>query len=171
MNSSELRSDDYPPFYAQYIKSLGGVNLIEVLNSSLEDLISTLEDLSPERLTYRYAPGKWTIKELLQHIIDTERIMSYRALRFSRKDGLDVAGYDENWYTAHSNGNDRDLVTLLEEFTHLRKSIIAMLSGFTQEMMLCSGSIDGQKISVGSLAFIIVGHQLHHLRIIKERYL
>jgi hypothetical protein len=171
MNSNELQTIDYPSFYAQYIKSLGEVDLIEILNSSLDDLITTVKDLSPEKLAYQYALGKWTIKELLQHIIDTERIMSYRALRFSRKDPIDVAGYDENWYAEHSNGKDRDLTSLLDEFTHLRKSIIAMFSGFTPEMMFHFGSIDGKKITVGSLAFIIAGHQVHHLRIIKERYL
>ena len=171
MNSRNVNSADYPQFYTQYIRSLGEVDLIEILQSSLEDLISTVKDLPSEKLAYQYAPGKWTIKELLQHIIDTERIMSYRALRFSRKDPIDVAGYDENWYTEHCNVRDRDLTSLLDEFIHLRKSIIAMFSGFTPEMMLHFGSLDGQKITVGSLAFIIAGHQVHHLKIIKERYL
>jgi uncharacterized damage-inducible protein DinB len=171
MNSREIISTDYPPIYGQYIKSLGEVDLIDILNSSLEELITTLKDLSTEKVAFRYDEGKWTIKELLQHIIDTERIMSYRALRFSRLDDIDLAGYDENWYTNHSNGADRDLASLLNEFTHLRKSVIAMLEGFKKEMMLRTGSIDGNKITVGSLAFIIAGHQVHHLRIIKDRYL
>jgi hypothetical protein len=171
MNSREVKNADYPAFYTQYVRPLGEVDLIEILNSSLNDLIATVKDLSPEKLAYQYAPGKWTIKELLQHIIDTERIMSYRALRFSRKDPIDVAGYNENWYTEHSNGKDRDLTSLLDEFIHLRKSIIAMFSGFNPEMMLRFGSIDGEKIMVGSLAFIIAGHQAHHLKIIKEQYL
>ncbi|MEX1383033.1 DinB family protein, partial [Lutibacter sp.] len=103
MNSRQVSTQEYAPFYSQYIKALGEVDLIEVLEASLKDLIANLEGLQEEKLIYRYVEGKWTIKELMQHIIDTERVLSYRALRFSRNDTTNLPGFDEDWYVANSN--------------------------------------------------------------------
>ncbi|MDP3312711.1 DinB family protein [Lutibacter sp.] len=171
MNASQLNENEYAPFYANYIINLGNVNLIEVLNSSFDDFLNTLSDLPEEKLMYRYAYGKWTIKELIQHIIDAERVMTYRALRFSRKDTTEVPGFDEDWYVANSNGNDRSLEELLEEFTFIRKASISLFNSFNIEMLTRFGTANGNDISVRALGFIIAGHQMHHLKIIKEKYL
>ena len=171
MNSSQLNKNEYNPYYKFYIEELGNVNLIAILNSSFDEFLTTIKNLSEEKLMYRYAGEKWTIKELIQHLIDTERIMSYRALRFSRNDTTELQGFDENWYVDNSNANDREIKDILEEFDHLRKSSISLFKNFTNEMLISFGTANGSDMSVRALGFIIAGHQLHHLKIIKERYL
>jgi uncharacterized damage-inducible protein DinB len=171
MTTLQVNENEYAPFYKNYIKSLGAVNLFEILNSSKEDLLNTLQSISKEKQVYTYETGKWSIKELVQHIVDAERVMCYRALRFSRNDATDLPGFDENWYVAYSNGNERDFNDLLTEFKHTRDSSISLFKSFTDEMFTLTGSIDGSDMSVRALGFIIAGHQLHHLKIIKEKYL
>ncbi len=171
MNSRQVSAQEYAPFYSQYIKALGEVDLIEVLEQSLKDLITTLEHLPEEKLTYSYAEGKWTIKELVQHIIDAERVLSYRALRFSRNDTTNLPGFDEDWYVANSNGNERNFKDILQEFNHVRNSTILLFKSFKPEMLLISGTASNSNMSVRALGFIIAGHQTHHLKIIKEKYL
>lgn len=171
MKSTHLNDNEYALFYKNYIKSLGEVDLFEVLNSSLEDTLTTLKNLPEEKLVYRYEIGKWTIKELIQHIIDAERVLSYRAIRFSRNDSTNLHGFDEDWYVDNSNGNDRDFDELLEEFINIRKASISLFKSFTNEMLVLKGTANGSVISVRALGFIIAGHHLHHLKVIKERYL
>ena len=171
MTSLQLSENEYAPFYKNYIKALGDVNLHEVLNDSFNDLMETLQEVPEEKLTYRYEEGKWTIKELLQHIVDAERILSYRALRFSRNDATDLHGFDEDWYVDNSNGNDRDFKDILDEFSHLRKASISLFQSFTSEMLALAGSSNGSDMTVRALGFIIAGHQTHHLKVIKEKYL
>lgn len=170
MNSFELNDNEYPTFYKNYIDSLGAVDLIDVLSKSLDDLMETLKDVPEDKLLYRYAEGKWTIKELVQHIVDAERILSARALRFSRDDATDVPGFDEDSYVDCSNANNRNFHELLEEFTYLRESTILLFSSFTTEMLAMLGSINGSDMSVRALGFIIAGHELHHLKVIKKEY-
>jgi len=171
MNSNQLKENEYSSFYKNYITILGEVNLLEVLNNSLENLISTLKNLPEDKLQYRYEEGKWTIKELIQHIIDAERVLSYRALRFSRNDTTNLQGFDEDWYVENSNGNDRDFDELLSEFSLVRKATISLFKSFSNKMLTNIGSANGSDISVRALGFIIAGHQIHHLNIIKEKYL
>ncbi|MFA5297595.1 MAG: DinB family protein [Lutibacter sp.] len=171
MNLSQLNESEYNPHYKQYILELGDVDLFKILNTSSEDLLKTVKDLSEEKLVFRYDEGKWTIKELVQHLIDTERIMSYRALRFSRNDTTELSGFNENWYVENSNGNDRNFNDLVEEFTSTRQASISLFKSFTNEMLTLSGTANGSDMTVRALGFIIAGHQMHHLKIIKERYL
>ncbi len=171
MNLSQLNENEYNPHYKSYILELGDVDLIEILTASSEELLKTIKDLPEKKLLFRYNEGKWTIKELLQHIIDTERIMSYRALRFSRNDATELQGFDENWYVENSNGNDRNFDDLLEEFICTRRASISLFKSFTDEMLFLSGTANGSDMTVRALGFIIAGHQIHHLKIIKERYL
>ena len=171
MNSKQLNDNEYALFYKGYIKHLDEVNLLEVLNASLEDTLTTLRNLPEEKLIYRYDVKKWTIKELIQHLIDAERVLSYRAIRFSRNDTTDLHGFDEDWYVNNSNGNGRDFKELLDEFTNIRKASISLFKSFTNEMLLMKGTANGSIISVRALGFIIAGHHLHHLKIIKEKYL
>ncbi|MDP3946648.1 MAG: DinB family protein [Lutibacter sp.] len=171
MNLSQLDENEYNPHYKHYILELGNVDLFEILKVSSDELLETIKDLSEEKMVFRYEEGKWSIKELLQHIIDTERIMSYRALRFSRNDATELQGFDENWYVDNSNGNDRNSNDLVEEFTCTRSASISLFKSFTDEMMLLSGTANGSDMSVRALGFIIAGHQMHHLKMIRERYL
>lgn len=171
MNSSQLNENEYAPFYKNYITIVGNVNLLEILNSSLDELTETVKNLPEEKLLFRYDTNKWTIKELLQHIIDAERVLSYRALRFSRNDATALHGFDEDWYVNNSNGNERDFNDLLNEFTLIRKSSISLFKSLTNEMLAMYGSSNGSDMTVRALGFIIAGHQMHHLKIIKEKYL
>jgi hypothetical protein len=171
MNLSQLDENEYNPHYKHYILELGNVDLFEILMVSSDELLETIKDLSEEKMVFRYEEGKWSIKELLQHLIDTERIMSYRALRFSRNDATELPGFDENWYVDNSNGNDRNSIELIEEFTCIRSASISLFKSFTDEMLLLSGTANESDITVRALGFIIAGHQMHHLKIIKERYL
>ncbi|MBP8792888.1 MAG: DinB family protein [Lutibacter sp.] len=171
MTAIQVNENEYAPFYKIYIEAVGIVNLFDVLESSLYELLKTVDNLSEEALNYQYEDDKWTIKDILQHLIDTERIMCYRALRFSRNDATELPGYDESWYVDHSNGNDRNLVDLLNELKLVRLSSIALFKSFTEEMFTLSGIANDADITVRALCFIIPGHQLHHLKIIKERYL
>lgn len=171
MTTLQVNENEYAPFYKNYIKALGDVNLFEILATSKNDLLNTLENISYEKQLFQYEEGKWTIKELLQHIIDAERVMCYRALRFSRNDATDLPGFDEDWYVANSNGNERDFHDLLEEFTHTRNASICLFKSFNEDMFPLLGAINGSDMSVRALGFIIAGHQIHHLKIIKEKYL
>jgi len=171
MNLSQLDENEYNPHYKHYILELGNVDLFEILKVSSDELLETIKDLSEEKMVFRYEEGKWSIKEILQHLIDTERIMSYRALRFSRNDATELQGFDENWYVDNSNGNDRNSNDLIDEFTCTRRASISLFKSFTDEMLLLSGTANGSDMSVRALGFIIAGHQMHHLKMIRERYL
>lgn len=171
MKSSELKINEYAPFYKNYITSLGDVDLFEILNSSLKETINTIKDLPEEKLMYKYAEGKWTIKEILQHTIDTERIMNYRALRFSRNDTTELQGFDENWYVNNSNGNERDFNNLIKELIFVREASVLLFESFTKKMQTIKGPANGSEMTVRALGFMIAGHQLHHVKVIKERYL
>jgi hypothetical protein len=171
MTTLQVNENEYAPFYKNYIKSLGTVDLFEILNNSLEDLLLTIKHLPEEKLHFSYQEGKWTIKELVQHIIDAERVLSYRALRFSRNDSTDLQGFNEDWYVENSNGNDRNIEDLLNEFSFVRNSTISLFKSFSDEMFTLSGSINGGDMSVRALGFIIAGHQIHHLKVIQEKYL
>lgn len=171
MDITKLNDSEYAPFYKTYIKGLGKVELFNILNESLVLTQEILSDLPEDKLIYRYARKKWTIKELMQHIIDAERVLSYRALRFSRNDATDLQGFDEDWYVANSNGNEREFADIMNEFVLVRKSTIALFESFRLKMMNMMGTANGSEMSVRALGFVIAGHHMHHLRIIQEKYL
>jgi len=171
MNSSQLNENEYNPYYKFYVEALGDVDLIDALTSSFDELIATVKNLPEEILLFKYDKEKWTIKEIIQHLIDTERIMSCRALRFSRNDATELQGFDENLYVDNSNANDRNIADILEEFNHLRKTSISLFKSFSDEMLVNFGTANGSDMTVRALGFIIAGHQIHHLKVIKERYL
>ncbi len=120
---------------------------------------------------YRYAKDKWTIKEVLIHLIDMERIYACRALRFARNDQTGLPGFDGGQYVYSSGANNRDISDLLDELEAVRHSTIAMVEGFDEKALIRSGTINGKPVSVRALIYHIAGHELHHIKIIKERYL
>jgi len=164
---------EYAEFYTPYIDILpdDGSNLIEQLESSLILAKNLFQRISEEKGSYRYATGKWSIKELLQHIIDSERVFVYRALRFSRGDGKDLPGFDENLYVDACRADDRSMPDLLDEFEHMRKSNILMFASLDESALRKKGSVDKNELSVRALGFICCGHLLHHLKVIRERYM
>ncbi|MFY0631323.1 MAG: DinB family protein [Flavobacteriaceae bacterium] len=165
--------NEYNPYFKSFIEDLSsnGKSIVENLKETGQFLEDVVSNLSKEKELYRYAEGKWTIKELLLHIIDTERIFNYRALRFSRNDKTDVQGFEQDEYNDHSNANERELQNLLDEFKAVRLSTIALYQGLSDEALLRMGTASGNAISVRALGFITSGHQIHHIRVFQERYL
>lgn len=172
MKKIELTPKEYDAYYETYLKNVANnQGLIEGFKLSLQTTPSFFENLPEDKLLYQYAEGKWTPKEILQHIIDTERIFTYRALRISRNDKTELPGFDENAYVPPSLANQKSILQLVEEFTSLRKANIALYKGFNAEMLQRLGKASGGPISVRAIPFILLGHELHHIHIIKERYL
>lgn len=171
MNSNQLPVNEYSEFNATYINALDDVNLFEELEISLHDFIKFVQNIPMDKFDYRYAVGKWTIKDIIQHIIDAERIFAYRALRISRNDKTPLPGFEENDYVENTNANDRSIQTLLTEFSAVRHSNLLLFKSFSEEQLTRLGTSSNHTISVRALGFLIIGHQKHHQRIFEERYL
>ncbi len=166
--------DPKPQFFDRYINLVEDVELLDALEShSPEAVFSNLDTL--EALGDKvYAPGKWTVKDIVQHCIDTERIMSYRALRFARNDQTPLPGFEENGYAQNTLADQRTLEDLLDEYEIVRASTVALFDNFNEEMLMRSGmggSLSKVPISVAALGFMVIGHAIHHQNIITERYL
>ncbi|WP_395626671.1 DinB family protein [Daejeonella sp.] len=164
------QADEFPVFYKGYIDTVGDDVLVE-LESQIDSLPKFLSEISEEKACYAYAEGKWTIKEVVGHILDTERIMSYRALRFARQDATALPGFDENDYVKYAHFATRSLQSLVDEFIVLRKSTMYLLKSFNEEELNRSGISNDRPISVRALVYILAGHVNHHQHILKERYL
>lgn len=164
-------SNEYAPYYKQYVDLIDSENILEVLESQLQEVENLFNSIDEEKSNFRYAEKKWSIKEVLGHLVDSERIFSCRILRVSRSDPNQLSTFDENLFIEESNYSSLKLKDILNEFVLLRKSTILMLKGLKEKMFLKTGIINGQNISVRALAYIIAGHTLHHLNVIKERYL
>ncbi|RYZ76459.1 MAG: DinB family protein [Proteobacteria bacterium] len=171
MRSNQLRNDEYPAYQQVYLDTLDDVHLTEELEISLHRFIHFVREIPMDKFDYSYAPGKWTIKDIIQHLIDTERIFSYRALAFARADATSLPGFDENNYALEANGQKRHLNALLTEFSEVRQSTITLFKTFSDEILLRRGTASGNPFSVRALGFVIIAHQNHHQRIFNERYM
>ncbi len=171
MRASDLTSKEYAPFYATYISKVGDGELHELLESGKQASTKLFESIAEEKHEYRYASNKWTIKEVLQHIIDTERIFAYRALRFGRGDKSAIAGFDQNDYNTSALANRRSLSDLLAEYKAVRESTQALFQSMNEDMLLSEGLASGFNVSARALGFMISGHEKHHLGILEEKYL
>jgi len=167
-----IKENEYNKFYKTYIDLADtSKSVVENLQSSFNDALAFFKNLPEEKQLYRYAEGKWTLKELLEHLIDAERIFNTRALRIARKDKTDLPGFEENSYVANANSNVRDFNELIEEFSTVRKSTLFMFANFSEKVLLQVGTIDGNEITVRAIGYVNSGHLMHHIYIIKERYL
>jgi uncharacterized damage-inducible protein DinB len=171
MKSNQLLNTEYSAFYSTYINALGNLSLMEGLEQGLNQMVTFISNIPSEKLEYRYTEGKWTIKDLLLHLIDAERIFVYRALRIGRADKTPLAGFEENGYVINANANSRSVESLLKEFELVRKSTLELFQNFSDEQLAFLGTSSDAIISVRAIGFIISGHQNHHLKIIQERYL
>ena len=162
---------DFPPFYNTYVSKVDADSVSEAITKYTEALQSFYKNLPEDKAEYRYAPGKWTLKELLQHVIDTERIMSYRLLRIARKDKTPLPSFDENEYALHSLANNRIFASIKEEFTAVRKSTDLLLHSLNQEQLTEEGIASNKPVTANAVAYIIIGHMLHHQQVVEERYL
>ena len=172
MKISELNENEYASYFNKYIKLSGSETiLLDELEICLHDFIRFVQNIPLDKFDYRYEVNKWTIKEIIQHLIDTERIFQYRALRISRNDATPLPGFDENDYAKNSNGNSRSIQDLLTEMAVVRQSTLSLFKSFSQDQLLLIGTASENKISVRAIGFIMIGHQKHHQQIFEERYL
>ena len=171
MKASEISPTEYAQWYQNYIVKAGDVELLEELEISVHRMIRFVREIPMDKFDYRYAEGKWTIKDILQHLIDSERIFSYRALRFARKDQTPLPSFEENDYAAVANGSQRSIQDLLTELAVVRQSTISLFKTFDDETLKRTGIASGHPMSVRALGFVIIGHQNHHEQIYQERYL
>jgi hypothetical protein len=160
-----------PEFYHNYINQVQQEDIKEAFQTHISQAVTFLRNIPEERWNYRYAEGKWSIKELVQHMIDAERIFCYRALRFARKDETPLPGFDENTYAAASYADTRSKDDLLEELELVQKASAKLFLSFNDDQFESTGIANGKSINVLAIAFITVGHSLHHLEIIQKRYL
>ena len=163
--------DEYAPYYHQYIQKVPQGSIIELLLHQIDEVAKIFSGISEENSLFRYAEGKWNIKEILGHIVDTERIFACRALRFSRNDKTNLPGFEQNDFVHNANYNELKLSDLLEEFITLRRSNLKMFNNFSVDMWIRKGTANGNLITVRAIAFILYGHAIHHLTILRDRYL
>ncbi|NAS14045.1 DinB family protein [Poritiphilus flavus] len=172
------KTSEYPAYSSIYMDLLkGDGNILQQLWDNFKEIREFVSGLDEETLYHRYAPGKWTIKEILVHLIDDERIFAYRALRYARNDETPLHGFDENHYTQYSGANERSLESIFEEYEWVRRATISLFEYLPEEAFLRGGEgidFDGSFVNrrtVRALAYHIAGHELRHFNIIKERYL
>lgn len=172
MKITALTAGEYAPFYKTYIDKVSDeYDLIEELEISLHRLIRFVREIPMDKFDYRYAAGKWTIKDILQHLIDAERIFAYRALRFARKDQTPLPGFEENEYADQAEGNKRSIQDLLTELSVVRQATLSLFKTFDNDALLRIGTASNNQMSVRAFGFVIIGHQNHHEQVYQERYL
>ncbi len=163
-------SSEFASYYNNYISLVSG-DVLDVLRSQAPELRALISALPEDKGAYAYAEGKWTIKQLLSHIIDGERVFSYRALRISRGDETPVEGFEQDDYIERSNANNRSFSDLLDEFERLRQANILLINNISDEDSRLMGTASGNPVSVRAIVYIMAGHVRHHLNILNQRYL
>jgi len=158
-------------YYQSYLKEYQGSDMLKDLVEQRDSTQKLLLSIPSEKETYRYAEGKWSIREVAGHFCDTERILSYRALTFARNDKSVLPGFDENKYTPEANYNKRTLKNIAEEILSVRNASITLFSNMDMEMLERTGTANNNPVSVKALLFFVIVHQVHHLNVIKEKYL
>ncbi|MFZ7942993.1 MULTISPECIES: DinB family protein [Bacillaceae] len=162
---------EYPEYYVSYVKLVSEGDLLEILKENLAEMTNLFDRISEENGKFRYASGKWSVKEVLGHMTDTERIMSYRLLRVGRGDQTPLAGFNENDYINGSQFDQISNKTILEDFTAVRHATITLIQTMAAEAWNRTGIANGTEITTRAIAYIIAGHAIHHTNIIRERYL
>jgi len=164
-------TDEYAPYYYTYVSLIANDGVLAELNEQTEGLRAAVAGLPEERGSYAYAEGKWTIKEVLSHLIDGERIFAYRILRISRGDETPIEGFEQDDYIATSNANGRSFENLIGEFALQRQANLILVNNIDDATAKLMGTASGKPVSVRALTYIMAGHVKHHLRILNERYL
>ncbi|MCB1036626.1 MAG: DinB family protein [Acidobacteria bacterium] len=164
-------ADEYAPFYETDVGKVPEGDLLETLRRQSSETLDLLAGLDEEAALHRYEPGKWSVKEVVGHMIDTERIFSYRALSFARKDPNPLPGMDQEPWAAAAGFDRRTLDSLLSEWRHLREANVLLFASFDDETLSRRGTASGWEVTVRALLYIVAGHELHHRRILEERYL
>ncbi|MCX2680805.1 DinB family protein [Galbibacter sp. EGI 63066] len=171
MNISAVKHTEYHDFYRGYIEVLGEVELLDEMIRRKKAMLTLLEGVNKFQFGFSYAEGKWSIKELLLHMIDAERVFQYRALCIARGDKTNFPGFEQDHYVQHSKAGERSKKSLIDEFSIVRDSSVALFTSFPAEVVQETGVVSGHPMSVRAIGFIISGHQKHHEKVIKEKYL
>ena len=172
MIKSDLSSSEFDNYYSKYTDKLSdNTELKKGFEIGKNTLINFFKSIPKEKLMYRYQPQKWSIKEILQHLIDTERIFMYRCFRIARRDKTALAGYDQDIYIKPSEASNKSIDSLLNEFTVNRKYSISLLNSLTGEDLCFIGNASGNAMSARAAAFIVIGHDIWHMEVIKNNYL
>lgn len=162
---------EYAPHYAGYVARVPDGDIMTLLARQMEETSAFLAGLTETQGNHRYAPGKWSIKEVVGHMADAERVFAYRALRFARGDATPLAPFDENAWVPEAGCDQRTLKDLTEEFRAVRHATIPLVRSLTDETAVRTGTASGRTVSVRALVYISLGHELHHLAVLRERYL
>ena len=162
--------DEFFEYYGKYIALVAGDDAMPALRDQIGDTARLLKPLDESKALHRYAPGKWSVKEVVGHLSDTERVFAYRALRMGRGDTTPLAGFDENAYTPAGRFDARPLGDILNEYESVRAASLALFRGLDEEALLRRGIANDKSISVRALAWIAAGHELHHRKLLIERY-
>ena len=169
MNRPETH--EFDPYYNTYISLIEGDNVLPALDAQSAEMSAIFSEIPEEKGTFAYAEGKWTVKEVLSHLIDGERIFAYRFLRISRGDETPIEGFEQDGYIENSNANNRSFASLIDEFDMQRRSNMLMLRNLSDEGSRRMGTASEKTISARAIAYIMAGHVRHHIRILNERYL
>lgn len=166
-----LSTDEYGSFYAHYVSLVPpGITLRSALDDSESQLVDYLSEVTPEREDYAYGPGKWTVKQALQHLIDSERIFAYRALRLGRHDSAALVGFEQNDYVAAVDLSGRAFGRMVAEFRAVRQTTLTLFDGLSDDDLAFVGTVSGHPMSCRAMGFIICGHTYHHHNLYRERY-
>lgn len=169
--TTQPEATEYAPYYEKYIALVPKEDVVATLGRQLDDTLSTLRGLTETQADSRYAPGKWSIKELVGHIIDGERVFGHRAFRFARNDSTALPGFEQDDYVRAGNFGNRSLFDLADEFEHVRRANLFVFRSLDDEAWLRRGTASDNEVSVRALAYIMAGHEVHHMQILRTRYL
>jgi uncharacterized damage-inducible protein DinB len=164
-------ANEYASYYGKYVELVPAGDVVATLSRQLDDTLSLLRGLSEAQADSRYAPGKWSIKEVVGHILDTERIFGHRAFRFARNDQTPLPGFEQDGYVLAAAFDRRRLPDLAEEFEHVRRGNLYLFRHLDEEAWLRRGTASDNEVSVRALAHIMAGHEAHHMQIVRTRYL
>ncbi|MGM2687427.1 DinB family protein [Bacillus cereus group sp. BceL004] len=165
------KAGEYNSYYATYVNLVSDGNIIQILEQQIEETNLLLKEISDSEGLFRYAPTKWSIKEVIGHIADTERVMAYRLLSIARGETAELPGYNDDMYVLKATFDKQSMQDLLENLIVVRQSTLHLLKSLDKDTWLQKGNANKSEVTVRALAYIIAGHELHHLQIIKERYL
>ncbi|MEK6320363.1 MAG: DinB family protein [Acidobacteriota bacterium] len=168
---SRPEASEYPPYCEGYVSRVPHGDIVEILGQQLEETLALIGSIPEARSDWRYADGKWSVKELIGHVIDSERIFAYRALRFGRGDATPLSGFEQDDYVRGAAFDQRSLSDLANEYGHVRRATISLLANLESEAWTRRGLANNNEVSVRALAFIIAGHERHHVEILRTRYL
>lgn len=172
MTKADLNPSEFDTYYQRYIDKVSNkTNLRKGFETGKNSIIDFFESIPDEKSTYRYQPNKWSIREVLQHLIDTERIFMYRCFRIARRDTTPLSGFDQDIYVNPSDANNKSMENLLDEFTMNRNSSISLLNSLTDENLSFTGNSSGSPMSARAAAFTILGHDIWHMEVIQNKYL